>query len=257
MQSPSPLKSRLKAGALHLGISAAIALAAAALIFLVWYPAPLFTAQGVSRIVLLLIAVDVAIGPLITVIIFNRAKKSLRADLAVIATLQLSALLYGLHAIFSARPALLVFNIDRFEVVTALDVDTESLNRARAAGHPGLSGWRPRVVAALLPTDRKERNKLLLSAVQGGADLAQSPEWYVPYETTSDEIRARIRPLSELRGNNGMTDSGWRDFLLSLDRPESQMGYLPLRAKVHDGAVIVDSRTAEIVKITLLEPKWN
>ena len=51
----------------------------------VWYPQPYFAAMGGATLILLLIGVDVVIGPLITLIVFDPKKKSLRFDLAVIA----------------------------------------------------------------------------------------------------------------------------------------------------------------------------
>lgn len=256
MLSPK-LKQRLRASLVHLGISTLVACGAAALIFLLWYPSPLAEAQGVSKIVLILIGVDVAIGPLITLIIFDRAKKSLPFDLAVIACLQLAALLYGLHSIFIARPAIIAFNIDRFDVVTALDVDRESLEKARAEGKPGLPWGHPRLVVARRPEDAKERQALMFSAVFGGPDLAQMAQWYEPYAEARDVALPRVRPLSELRKINALDDVQWKALVAGLGRPEEQLGYFPMQAKLKDGAVIVDARTAEIVKLTLLQPRWQ
>jgi hypothetical protein len=62
------------------------------LMLAVWYPQHYFAAMGGTTLILLLIGVDVVIGPLITLIVFDPKKKSLRFDLAVIAVLQLGAL---------------------------------------------------------------------------------------------------------------------------------------------------------------------
>lgn len=251
------LRQRLIAGAVHLGASSLVALAVAALIFLVWYPAPLAGAQGVSRLLLILIAVDVTIGPLVTTLIYDRRKRSLKFDLAVVVVLQLGFLLYGVHAIFAGRPAVIVFNVDRFDVVQAQDVDRESLGRAVLAGKPDLPLLAPRVVFAELPDDRAQRDTLLFSAALGGPDLPQMAEWYEPYANGREAVLARVRPLSELQQSNRMDDAAWRGFIDSLGRPEQALGYLPLKAKVRDGAVVVDARTAEIVRIVLLEPRWR
>lgn len=256
MNAPD-LKIRLRAGLVHLFLSLLVASSAAALIFLVWYPPPLATAQGVGRIVLVLIGVDVAIGPLITVLIFNRTKKSLPFDLTVVGTLQFAALLYGLHAIFIARPAIIAFNIDRFDVVAAVDVDESSLAKAKTAGKPALPLGRPRVVYAKRPEDRKSRQAIMFSAMVGGPDLAQLAEWYEPYAIGRDAVRARVRPLRELRDTNKLDDGAWADFVAALGRSETTVGYLPMRARTRDGAVIVDRETAEILQISLLEPRWE
>src|SRR6478609_8700249 len=99
-------KVRFKASAIHLGISLAIAVLAAMLVFGIWYPYPYRELSGGRELFLLLVSVDVILGPLITLAIFNRAKprKELRRDLAVVGLIQLAALGYGLWTVFVARP---------------------------------------------------------------------------------------------------------------------------------------------------------
>jgi len=251
------LKERLRAGLVHLLASSLVAAAVAALIFLAWYPTPLAEAQGVSRLLLLLIAIDVTIGPLVTTLVYDRRKKSLKFDLAVVVLLQLGFLLYGLHAIHGGRPALIVFNVDRFDAVPASMMDPGGLELARQQGKPGLPWLRPRIVAALVPADLQERNALTLSSGMGGADLPELAQYHVPYAEVAAAVLPRVRPLSELRSVNPIDDSEWQSLLDSLPLPEPAMGYLPLKAKVRDGAVIVNRQNAEVIRILLLQPKWK
>jgi len=62
--------------------------------------------------------VDVILGPLITLTVFNRSKprSELVRDLTVVGLIQLAALGYGLWTVFVARPVHLVFEYDRFRV---------------------------------------------------------------------------------------------------------------------------------------------
>ena len=98
-------KDRLRASGLHFCISLCIAALAAMLVFFVWYPAYYREVSGGRDLFLILVAVDVVLGPLITLVIFNRAKPwpVLARDLAVIALLQLVALGYGMWTVFVAR----------------------------------------------------------------------------------------------------------------------------------------------------------
>lgn len=123
------MKDKLKAFFAHLAISGIIAALAMIVVFYVWYPSPLDTAIGVTEIFLILLAVDITIGPLITFIIYKRGKKTLAFDLVVIAILQLIALAYGMHTVFIGRPAFVVFNVDRFDVSRAHELDTKSLEK--------------------------------------------------------------------------------------------------------------------------------
>jgi hypothetical protein len=120
---------RIKAFLMHLGFSVFIGLCTLSLVFLVWYPAPLHTALNVTHIFLLLLLVDVILGPCLTLLVFKVGKKTLVFDLSVILLFQL-ALGYGVWTVFSARPAWLVFNVDRFDVVQAVEIDTRKLNEA-------------------------------------------------------------------------------------------------------------------------------
>lgn len=250
---------RLRAGGIHLAISALVALAAMGLIFLVWYPGVLARAQGVNFLVLILIGVDVALGPMLTTIIFNPAKpwRLLRFDLSVIGLVQLAALVYGVHAIAAGRPVFVVFNIDVFDAVAAGELDPRSLARAQERGNADISWFGPRIVAARLPTDPEASQKLLFSSISGGPDLQHSPEWYLPYAEDKETVLAKMRPLAELRKLNDLSAEDWEKLIAELGGDESGLGYLPMRAKAKDGAVIVDAKTAEILGIRLLQPKWE
>ena len=87
--------NRWKAAAIHLSLSALIAATVVTVMLLVWYPPPHFHAMGGEGLLKVLVGVDVTLGPLLTLIIFNPKKKSLRFDLSVIAALQVAALAYG------------------------------------------------------------------------------------------------------------------------------------------------------------------
>src|SRR5262245_30915782 len=101
--SPRPM-SRWKAAGIHLLLSAAIAAAVVIFMLTVWYYWPLFEAAGGSRLILILVGVDVTLGPLITLIVFKSGKKSLKFDLTVIALFQVAALIYGIYTFYLARP---------------------------------------------------------------------------------------------------------------------------------------------------------
>src|SRR5207237_5351990 len=89
------IRTRWQASATHLLISVLIGLAMLLLMLELWYPSPLFEAAGGNGLFLIVVGVDIVIGPLITLVIFKRGKPGLKLDLALIAVLQLAALTYG------------------------------------------------------------------------------------------------------------------------------------------------------------------
>src|SRR3990167_10424323 len=111
-------RDRLKASGIHFLISLTIAALAGALVFGVWYPYPYREISGGRELFLILVTVDVILGPLITLAVFNRVKAwpVLRRDLLVVAFLQLAALGYRLWTVSLARPVHIVFEVDRLSV---------------------------------------------------------------------------------------------------------------------------------------------
>lgn len=89
---------RINAASLHLVVSVGVSAMAAIVVFYVWYPAFYREISSGRELFLIVITVDIILGPLITMSVFNRAKPwpVLRRDLAVVGLIQLIALAYGL-----------------------------------------------------------------------------------------------------------------------------------------------------------------
>lgn len=239
---------RLKAFSLHLAISTLAGLAVMFLVFLGWYPSPLANATGVTQIVLMLLAIDVVLGPTLTLLVCKPGKKTLLIDLSVIACLQLIALLYGLYSLAEGRPAWLVFSSDRFDLVRFNEIDDRKLNEA-AVEYRTPSWTGPQWVIAINPEDQDAKNEILFEAVLGGIDLAQRPNLYQPLSQHSASIAARILPLEQLKEFN-------KPSLVQsvLNTHPAADGWLALAANHQDMVVLMESRTARIVAIVNLRP---
>lgn len=195
----SSFKDRFVAAGWHLLISAVIAALAAALVFGLWYPGAFRHLAGGQGLFLLVVSVDVVLGPLLTFAVFNRAKgwPHLRRDLAVIGALQLSALVYGLHAVYVARPVALVFEVDRFRVVSVVDVYEPELPKARPE-YRSLPLTGPWTLTVRDAEAGAEKTDALLMAVDKGYDMGQRPLFWAPYETARSAALRRARPLRVL-----------------------------------------------------------
>jgi len=242
-------KGRSRAAAIHLGISLAVAFLAALLVFLVWYPYPYREISGGNRLFFLLVTVDVVMGPLMTLVVFNRSKpfRELRRDLTVIALLQVGALGYGLWAMAAARPVHLVFEIDRFRVVHAIDVPVDRISKA-SIGLQQLPLWGPTLLSLREFKDSKESFDATMAAIQGVA-LGAQPELWQSYGKVKLQVVARARSLSELKSRfparvadiNLALDSS------SLTRSSATVGYVPMVSRITFWTVLVDVDTAEVI----------
>ena len=242
--------SRWKASAIHLLLSAAITGTVLAFMLTVWYPWPLFQAAGGSDLIFILLGVDVTIGPLITLIIFKTGKKGLKFDLTAIALMQLAALGYGIHTLYLARPVDLVFTLDRFEVVTAKDLDPKDLAKVtRSEFQPSLLG-RPRYVAAVYPSDPALKARVVETSVVG-KDLQMYPQYYVPYSEQAQNALLKAKSLDVMLKRD---PEAIKRYLNSSGRAEASVKYLPLSAPEKDGIVLLDAVSGMPVDIVLVNP---
>lgn len=244
--------TRWKASGLHLLISVAIAAGALALMLLVWYPHPLFKAAGGDDLLLILVGVDVIIGPLITLIIFKPGKPGLKFDLAAIGVLQLAALLYGVSIVFLARPAYLVFVKDRFEVVTAVELQPENLAQATLEQFRSVPVTGPVWVYGEFPQDPQERKRLVELAL-AGLDLQHFPRYYRPYDAHRADILARAQSVERTRATEPRAGAVIDAWLAASGTPEASVRYVDLRAPRYWVGVLVDAKTAEPVKMLIYD----
>jgi len=244
------MSARIKAFIFHLTISAIIVSAVIFLVFLIWYPSPLHSAVGVTKIFLILLAVDVILGPLLTLLVYKVGKKTLIMDLTVIVLLQLSALAYGLWIVAEGRPAWLVFAADRFDLVRVLDIDKRKLDLADSS-YRAPSWFGPQWVAAVNSIDNDERNDIIMESVLAGVDITQRPNLYQPLDSQKEAIKQRLLDQSDLSTNN--TAENIKAVLAKHPKADA---WLPLRANNQDMVVLMHKDTAEVVAIVDLSP-WQ
>jgi len=241
--------SRWKVSGIHLLLSCAIVGAVLAFMVSVWYRWPLFMVAGGAGITLILAGVDVTLGPLITLIIFKAGKKGLKFDLTFIALVQFAALAYGVHVVYVARPVYLVFAIDRFVLVTAADLDPGDLAKATDPRFRSLPLGPASYIAAVLPSDPKERTDLLFSGL-AGKDLELFPRYYAAYEPQAQNAVKRGREIGILEKRD---PAAVRGFLDSAGRSPESVKFLPLSARV-DAAVLIDAATGAPLGIVKVNP---
>ncbi len=244
--------NRWRAAGTHLLICVAIAAGVVALMLGLWYPGPLFVAAGGNDLLLIVVGVDVVVGPLLTLVVFKPGKPGLKFDLAAIALMQAAALAYGVHVVSLARPAFIVFVKDRFEVVTVAELEPDALAEAKRPefAEPPWTG--PRLVASDLPTDPAERQQLIrLSAA--GLDVQHFPRFYAPYESRRAEVLEKAMTVDRFRAEEPETAKAVDQYLAESGTKASEVRALLLRARAAWVAVLVDPATAMPVKMLLGE----
>lgn len=234
----------------HLLISIAIASCFVAWVFGVWYPVPLNTAVGVTSIFLMMVIIDIIVGPTLSLIVYKEGKKTLKMDITVILILQILALCYGVYNISEGRPIWIVYNVDRFELIRRNEVYLTHIDKAKPE-YQKIPLFQPQYVATKFATDAKERADNMLEETLAGVSIAQRPERYVPFSEVKNDIQKRAIDLVELRKHN---DKNKVEQILA--KYPKATAYLPLKASNQDMTVLIDKQTAEVVKIVNLNP-WE
>lgn len=247
-------KVRAQAAGIHLGISLAVATLAGMLVFGAWYPYPYREISGGRELFLILLTVDVILGPLITFMIFDRAKKPrgvLRRDLAVVGLVQLIALGYGLWTVFVARPVHLVFEIDRFRIVHAIDVPSDLMDKV-PAGIDALPLNGPTLLSLRPFRSRQEEADATLVALQG-VSLAARPDLWQPYAASRAQVLQAAKPVDQLKARFGAQAAGIDAVLRRAGRQAANTAYLPLAGRKEFWTVFIDPATADVVGFIALD----
>ena len=244
------MSKRLKFFFSHLSISFLIALLVIGLVFFVWYPAPLAKAVGVTNIFLMMLAIDVIVGPILGWLVYQEGKKTLKFDLSVIILIQIAALCYGVFSIEQGRPAWLVYNVDRFELVRKNELVDTNIQQAQPRFQKP-SWFKPQYVATKFAKDTQQRNDEMFAEVLGAISIAQRPERYVELTQVTTQIQQRALPLKELEQYNPKTDVE-----KTLAKYPKADAWLPLKANAVDMVVLVNKESASIIKIVDLRP-WE
>lgn len=245
---------RLRAAGIHLSLSALLAAAVLAVVLLTWYPQPMPQLLGVGAILLIMLGVDVVLGPLFTLIVFDRRKKRLAWDLATIAALQIVALAYGLYILHQGRPAFVVLVKDRFEIISPADLMPTDLDAAKdnPFAQSRING--PRWVSVRMPDSANDRSKILFEALETGRDMQHHPRLYADYDSQISEALTRSLPVSKLRSLNPSSGADIDAAVTATGLRESAVRYFPMRGPAADGAVLVSQSDGRVLKVLPLKP---
>lgn len=162
---------KLKFFTWHLIASISIVLTLSIVCQYLWFPAPFLQLDGTWRALLILAAVDIVIGPILTLLLVS-SKKSTRElfiDMVIIIAIQLSALGYGLTKIEQERVWAIVHLDGMFNLVPKKEVSPAQL----AIKHK-LPKYNGSYYAMVL------NSELLLNAKESGNLIYYSPKRYHP-----------------------------------------------------------------------------
>lgn len=243
------MSKRLKFFLNHLLLSFLAALLVVGLVFFIWYPLPLAQAAGVMHIFLMMLAIDVIVGPILGLLVYKEGKKTLKFDLSVIIVIQIAALCYGVFSIEQGRPVWIAYNVDRFELVRKNEIITENIDQALPQYQKN-SWFKPKLVGVEFAQDKLQRENDMFAEALGGISIAQKPERYVDFSQAKAQLQKRAQSLELLQQYN---DKAVVEKTLA--KYPKATAFLPMKASAVDMTVLIN-HTGEVVKIVDLRP-WQ
>lgn len=246
------LPKKIKAFLIHLFAASITATLCYALIK-TWYPTPYYEILHGKEILTLAIIIDLTIGPLVTLILFNpkNSKKELLATIAIATTLQITALSYGLYKAAFSRPLFLAFEGDKFRIVSRPDINKSELSRAPSNLQKiSLSG--PKIISTKL---LEAGDPGLLESIQldlQGIHPAYRPQRWQSYE------KAKIQALQQAKKIELNKTAYIKIELTNPSHENIQNTALALPIAAYEGqtnwAAIIDPTSAQVIGFLKYKP---
>jgi hypothetical protein len=197
------MRFRLRAFLLHLAGSAGALTLILGGLYLGWYRWPGWYLTGVVHILIIVLVVDLALGPTITLIIANpkKPRRHLARDITIVVLVQLVALTYGAITLWHGRPLYYTFSTDRLETVQASDIEKKDALEGRRL-RPDLAPYwysRPRWVWAPLPADPDEAAKIVNATLSGGPDVIDMPRYFTAWDAGLPTLREKLTALGDIK----------------------------------------------------------
>ena len=238
---------RWRAAGLHGAVSLLVAAGAAALVFGVWFPGAYRYMSGGMGLFMLIVGVDVVMGPLLTLVAFNplKTRRHLAMDLMVIALLQLAALAYGVFTVAQVRPVALAAENRLFRVVAAQDIKPDE----RGLIPPKLAvGWLdgPRLVGVRPVGAGDERLDAIMWALKG-YDVGTRPRFWQDYEAVRVRVLAQALPLTQVFAAQLGRHAALDEAVLATKVAPDVLRVLPVLARQADWYVLLDARDASVL----------
>ena len=244
-KQPSSIKSKFKAAGIHLAISAIIFLILAYYIIFEWYPLPYFTADGGWQGIRIVALIDLVLGPLMTLIIFNpgKSRREIRFDLGTIALIQASVLAWGIYTVHDERPVAIVHWDGEFFSMPAKSYHEQDIALEQLAQ---FGAEKPVLIHAYRPVDIEEIHEVITLSTQMQLAPFEQFQLYRPFKENRDWIFFHQLNIDEIISFNEAMKQELDAFLAKSGHQKNDFKYMPLNARYHN-VILIFSEEGDVM----------
>jgi hypothetical protein len=247
------MRFRLKLFSLHLLSSATILSLILGSLYFGWYRWPGWYLTDVTRVILVMVCVDVVLGPTLTFIVANRKKsrRVLARDIGIIVTVQLCALTYGSVSLWNGRPLYYAFSENILQLVQAYDIDANETKLGREQNPALAPHWYslPQWVWAPLPQNLEETKKIVTSAITGGDDVISMPRYFKRWEEGLPSLRSQLKKVDDVAYFAKSEKKKLKEKMKAAGLADDQLITMPLTGRGHPLLAVIDPASLKITAI--------
>ena len=247
------MRFRLQALGLHLLTSASVLTLVLGTLYIGWYRWPGWYLTDVTRVVFVMVCVDVVLGPLLTSIVAskNKLRRVLVRDIGMIVAVQLCALVYGSGSLWNGRPLYYAFSENILQQVQAYDIDSPEWKAAQQENPTLAPHWysTPRWIWAPLPQDTEESRKIVTAAITGGDDVISMPRYFKPWDQGLSALRVQLKKVDDVAYFSKGQKKKLKESIKAAGLPDDQLNTMPLTGRGPPLLAVFDPTNLKIVKI--------
>jgi hypothetical protein len=252
------MKYRLKALGWHFLASTCLLLMIIGTLYLGWYRWPGWYLAGMLNILPITVGVDAALGPLLTFIIASPSKplRTLARDIAVIAVVQLVALVYGSMTLWQGRPLYYAYSVDQISVIQALELDPAQIAVGQQYNPDWAPHWYslPRWIYAPLPDDAATSTAIVQSAISGGNDVTDMPRYFQPWRNGLPDLRKQLRKVDDWKYFSNKEKTRLKQRMAERGFPVDAIATMPISGRGTPLLAVFDLHTLEIQVLLSAKP---
>jgi hypothetical protein len=245
------MRFRIKAFSLHLASSATVLTLILGSLYLGWYRWPGWRLTDVTQVVLIMVCVDVVLGPTLTFIIASQRKprRELTRDIGMIVAVQICALIYGSVSLWNGRPLYYAYSETVLQLVQAYDIDAAEAEAGRRLNPSLAPHWYslPRWIWAPLPLSAEESKKIVAEAITGGDDVISMPKYFKPWEEGLPSLRKQLKRVDDVAYFAKSEKRGLKERMTAAGLADDQLNAMPLTGRGHPLLAVFDPVTLKIV----------